>query len=147
MRRIIVKNTQSDEPSLLEQLGSEYRDFKEKNPKRTARVPMEIKVKAREVHAGGATVDQIAKSVGISRAAIDLWLKKIDVQEKRTDKRRTSAKKAREALEAVPASQAGIPDPVANPQSSIEHDWVRIRIDGKEIEVAKKDFWSLVQSK
>jgi hypothetical protein len=149
MRKVIAQA--KDEPSLIEQLATEYMQFKIHNPQKTARVPAEIMQKARDVRDGGATVPDLMKALGMSKPGVTRWLNK-PVGRKAAAKDRMSKalanavamdKTNQPAAAGAPAAASPVQAPIPGPAV----DWVRIRVDGREIEVSKKDFWGLLQAR
>jgi hypothetical protein len=58
MRRIIVRTAPTSVNvggSLVDELGRDYKEFKKLHPERTARIPLAIKQKAKDVLDGGST--------------------------------------------------------------------------------------------
>ncbi len=156
MIRILLKK---DEPSLLNQLATEYKAFKGQNPKKTARIPTTLKQLAKDVHVGGTAPEEMEKALGLSRQGMLRWLEPAAADGRKPVRQRKARTAPLPAVghatrEASPASNSVEPSlkplsmrsPAEAPPAD-DSKWVRIRIDGREIEVARTDFWDLLQSR
>lgn len=152
MRRI-VPAVAKNEASLLERLVQEYKKFKSANPRKTARLPTGIKQMARDVHSGGVSPDAMAKALGLSKPGLQRWLEESKSASKKRKGKSTplafasgqpmpDVVKAEDVI--IPLTASAIPQTSALPHDS---DWIRMRVDGREIEVARRDFWALLQSR
>ncbi len=145
MRRIRIEANVNNEPSLLEQLGLDYKAFKKLNPERTARIPIEMKQQAKAVLDGGAKLQTIAETVGLSAPSIMRWLETLEKKSNQVKATRRSKSLAMETPVAVAETQVSPAAPKDVPLKAELREWVKIRIGGREIEIAKADFWEVIQ--
>jgi hypothetical protein len=63
--------------SLVDELGRDYKEFKKLHPERTARIPLAIKQKAKDVLDGGSTLGDIAKATGLAIPTVTVLCRSI----------------------------------------------------------------------
>lgn len=117
----------------LNALATEYRTFKAANPAKAARVPESVKVQAKELYTGGATYSAIAMACGVAIGSARAWIEGSAVA-----KGKPGRKPGRpvEGTAAVVAKMG-----VAKRMGG----WVTIRVEGRELDVRKGDFWDLLK--
>lgn len=112
----------------LETLVKEYRSFKAEHPARAARVPEAIKSKAQEIYKAGTPYSRVAEALDISPGAVKAWLGDAKAPKAKGKPGRKPGKRIEGAS-----------------GSGIKQGWVKIRVEGREVEVAKADFWDLLK--
>lgn len=115
-----------------EQIAKEYADFKKQHPEAVARLPAEFKQRVKKAYEDGVSISEIAKACKKSNQAVMNWLgklKKKDSTRKGDGTRPISASKPNKILDRNSARIKGSED-----------RWVKIRVDGKEIEIRDSDY-------
>ncbi|GEM_PF-6485190 len=129
--------------SLVDELGRDYKEFKKLHPERTARIPLAIKQKAKDVLDGGSTLGDIAKATGLAVPTVTRWIDSLG--DRAYEKKKASSK--------VENSPQGGVIVIGNPEApepsmrKLDDNWIKVRIKGLEIEVAKEDFWALLAAR
>ena len=122
-------NGAGTESAAITTLAEKYKAFKVEHPGRAARVPGGIKDEARRLHNAGATYSGLADACGITQDSVRSWIER--------EKDKPAAK---------PGRKPGRPSKGANlAGASVKGGWVKIRVEGREVEVAKADFWDLLK--
>jgi hypothetical protein len=112
----------------LAALAEEYKAFKKENPAKAARVPQSIKDQAKKLHDARVTYSAIAEACGITLGSIRAWIEG------------PAAKAA-----AAGTFGRGPGRPVQGGMAGLKKGWVTIRVEGRELEVQKGDFWELLK--
>ncbi len=166
MRRIVksVPSENKNLPALIEQLGAEYKDFKKQNPERRARLPATIKARAKYLHEAGADIKTLAKATGLQPQSIKIWLDYQNEKPKRAYRKRNVKPLAPPV---IATSQPLVGQDLLTPGPARDQDfvpkidtmnleaeiqglnsqapqWVRLRIAGREIEIARGDLGLLL---
>lgn len=110
----------------LAALAEEYKAFKKENPAKAARVPQSIKDQARKLHDARVTYSAIADACGITLGSIRAWLEG-------------------PAAKAAAAGTLGRKPGRPGGMTGLKKGWVTIRVEGRELEVQKGDFWELLK--
>ncbi len=145
----------SSHSTAVEKLAQDYREFKAMNPEKTARIPLEMKVLVKDLLAKGLTYKQMAKTMGLAGPTLIRWVESLQKETKTKSIKSRPVKAPASSIDTPP--EASVPKEAVeiesqdiaaarNVQKSQSQDWVTIRIGGREIEIAKRDFWHLVMS-
>jgi hypothetical protein len=112
----------------LAALAEEYKAFKKEHPAKAARVPQSIKDQARSLHDARVTYSAIADACGITLGSIRAWIE---------------GPAAKAAATGTLGRRPG--RPVQGGMAGMKKGWVTIRVEGRELEVQKGDFWELLK--
>lgn len=122
-----ARSGKSVDPEALSALAAEYKIFKKANPAKAARVPLSIKTQAKALFDSGATYSAIAEACGVVVGSTRAWIEG----------------PANKSNATQPGRGPGRPRQGAS--SVVKQGWVKIRVEGREVEVAKTDFWDLLK--
>lgn len=120
------KSPQADGDDAMQVLATQYKAFKKENPAKSARVPESIKDQARKLHDAGQTYSAIAEACGVVLGSVKSWI------DGPAAKATTNGKPGRKPGRSIQGASAA------------KGEWVTIRVDGRELDVRKADFWGLI---
>lgn len=131
----------SEQPTLVEQIARDYKAFKSMHQSKVARVPIGLKERVKAAVENGINRNALAAALGITPAAIQRWITSLEPRSRREKLNGESGlvhlKKA--ISEAQSAEEGG-----KALRGAGDADWIRLRVQGRELEISSADFWRMV---